>query len=105
MPSPVNPYIAGNPVGAGPAFVGRGDVINAVRRFLGDPQHHGVVLFGQRRVGKTSILQQLEARLPENGGPRAIYFDLQDKAAWPVGRSASPRSAPPASTGPSPAIS
>lgn len=86
MPSPVNPYIAGNPVGAGPAFVGRGDVINAVRRFLGDPQHHGVVLFGQRRVGKTSILQQLEARLPENGGPRAIYFDLQDKAAWPVAR-------------------
>jgi hypothetical protein len=82
----VNPYIAGNPVGAGPAFVGRDDILKAVLRFFEDPQRQGVVLYGQRRVGKTSILQQLEAWLPRNGGPRGIYFDLQDKAGWPVGR-------------------
>ena len=45
-----------------------------------------MVLYGQRRIGKTSILHQLARWLPKSGGPRAIYFDLQDKAAWPVGR-------------------
>ncbi len=86
MPRPVNPYIAGNPVGNSPAFVGRDDVLEWVRDRLGDPQNHGVVLFGQRRIGKTSILHHLASWLPENGGPRAIFFDLQDKAAWPVGK-------------------
>jgi tetratricopeptide (TPR) repeat protein len=86
MARPVNPYIAGNPVGNSPAFVGRDDVLQAVLDVLSDAQHHGVVLFGQRRIGKTSILHHLARWLPKNGGPQAIYFDLQDKAAWPVGK-------------------
>jgi formylglycine-generating enzyme required for sulfatase activity len=86
MPRPANPYIAGNPVGNSPAFVGRDDVLQKVLGVLGDEQHHGVVLYGQRRIGKTSILHHLAEWLPKNGGPRAIYFDLQDKAAWPVGK-------------------
>src|SRR5277367_2863794 len=86
MSRPVNPYIAGNPVGNSSAFIGRDDVLRAVLGVLGDPQHHGVVLYGQRRIGKTSILHHLAEWLPKNGGPRAIYFDLQDKAAWPVGK-------------------
>jgi hypothetical protein len=86
MPRPRNPYLAGNPVGNSPAFVGRDDVLRAVRDVLADGQHRGVVLFGQRRIGKTSILHHLAEWLPHNGGPRAIYFDLQNKAEWPVGR-------------------
>jgi tetratricopeptide (TPR) repeat protein len=86
MSRPVNPYIAGNPVGNSAAFVGRDDVLQAVLGVLRDPQHHGIVLFGQRRIGKTSILHHLAEWLPKSGGPRAVYFDLQDKAAWPVGK-------------------
>ena len=86
MPGPVNPYIAGNPVGSGPAFVGRDDVLRAVLRALADPACHGIVLYGQRRIGKSSILQHLQKWLPGAGGPRAIYFDLQDKAARAPGR-------------------
>ena len=86
MSRPFNPYIAGNPVGNSAAFVGRDDVLRAVLGVLRDPQHHGIVLYGQRRIGKTSILHHLAEWLPKNGGPRAIYFDLQDKAAWPVGK-------------------
>jgi len=81
-----NPYVAGNPVGGGSAFVGRDDIMTSVLRVLGDQQHHGMVLYGQRRIGKTSILQHLAQWLPEQGGFRAIYFDLQDKAAWSVGK-------------------
>ncbi len=29
-PRPTNPYIAGNPVGGGPAFVGRDDVLRGI---------------------------------------------------------------------------
>jgi AAA+ ATPase superfamily predicted ATPase len=65
--------------------VGRSDVLRAVYRVLCDPQHHGVVLYGQRRIGKTSILQHLVASLAEQGPYRPVYFDLQDKAKRPLG--------------------
>jgi len=39
-----------------------------------------------RFVGAAEILEHLAEWLPRSGGPRAIYFDLQDKAAWPVGK-------------------
>jgi formylglycine-generating enzyme required for sulfatase activity/tetratricopeptide (TPR) repeat protein len=83
---PLNPYVAGNPVGDSPAFVGRADVLREVARVLRRPQDNAVVLYGQRRIGKTSILQHLEARLPGEGPYCPVYFDLQDKAAWPLGR-------------------
>jgi len=86
MARPVNPYVAGNPVGNSPAFVGRADVLREVLRVLRRPQDNAIVLYGQRRIGKTSILQHLAAVLPQEGPYRAVYFDLQDKAAWPLGR-------------------
>lgn len=84
-PAPRNPYIAGNPVGGSPAFIGRADVLRDVYSLLCDPQTHGLVLYGQRRIGKTSILQHLRASLPEHGPFRPVYFDLQDKASLPLG--------------------
>lgn len=86
MQLPVNPYIAGNPVGDGPAFIGRADVLREVTRVLRHPQNNAIVLYGQRRIGKTSILQYLETHLPTEGPYRAVYFDLQDKAEWFLGR-------------------
>jgi len=86
MARPVNPYVTGNPVGNSPAFVGRADVLREVSHVLRRPQDNAIVLYGQRRIGKTSILQHLAAVLPQEGPYRAVYFDLQDKAAWPLGR-------------------
>ena len=86
MPLPLNPYVAGNPVGDSAAFIGRADVLREVVRVLRRPHSNVIVLFGQRRIGKTSILQHLEARLPDEGPYRPVYFDLQDKADWPLGR-------------------
>jgi len=82
----VNPYVAGNPVGDSPAFVGRADVLREVLRMLRRSQDNAIVLFGQRRIGKTSILQHLAAQLPSEGPYRPVYFDLQDKADWPLER-------------------
>jgi hypothetical protein len=86
MATPVNPYVAGNPVGDSPAFVGRVDVLREVLRVLRRSQDNAIVLYGQRRIGKTSILQHLAAWLPREGTYRPVYFDLQDKAPWPLGR-------------------
>ena len=86
MAIPLNPYVAGNPVGDSPAFVGRADVLREVLRVLRRPRDNAIVLYGQRRIGKTSIVQHLAALLPQEGPYRPVYFDLQDKAAWPLGR-------------------
>ncbi len=83
---PPNPYVAGNPVGDSPAFIGRADVLREVLRVLRRPQSNAIVLYGQRRIGKTSILQHMAAQLPREGLYRPVYFDLQDKAAWPLNR-------------------
>ncbi len=56
MAIPLNPYVAGNPVGDSPAFAGRADVLREVLRILRRPQDNAIVLYGQRRIGKTSIL-------------------------------------------------
>ncbi|MCP4347530.1 MAG: protein kinase [Desulfobacterales bacterium] len=79
-----NPYIAGNPVGGGEAFIGRADVLRDVLRVLKSPHENGMVLYGQRRIGKTSVLQELTASLPQKGPYAPVYFDLQDKAALPL---------------------
>jgi hypothetical protein len=78
-----NPYIAGNPVGNGDAFIGRSDIVKKVLQVFSRPQENAIVLYGQRRIGKTSVLQYLKKTLSQDkstGQYFPIYFDLQDKA-------------------------
>ena len=82
---PEKPYIAGGSVSDNQAFVGRADVLREVLNVLRDPHQNAIVLFGQRRIGKTSVLRELEAKLPTDGYC-PIFFDLQDKAQWPLER-------------------
>lgn len=79
-----NPYRVGNPVGDSPAFVGRTDILEEVLRVLRHHQDNAIVLYGQRRIGKTSVLQELEAKLPDKGAYYPILFDLQDRAKRPL---------------------
>ncbi len=80
----INPYVAGNPVGGEEAFVGRADALAETLRMLRQPSASALVLYGQRRIGKTSVLLELAARLPKSGPYLPVYFDLQDKAALPL---------------------
>jgi formylglycine-generating enzyme required for sulfatase activity len=71
-----NPYIAGNPITGEQMFFGRQDVFKAIRRnLIGEYQDHVIVLYGQRRTGKTSVLYQMHRHLPETYIP--ILVDLQ----------------------------
>jgi hypothetical protein len=72
---PVNPYIAGNPITGTEMFYGRADVFSFVRRnLIGLHRDTPVVLYGQRRTGKTSVLYQLQRHLDPRY--RCIFMDL-----------------------------
>ena len=73
-----SPYIVGNPVDRREMFFGRADVIDRIQRQLGASNHANVILIeGNRRTGKTSILRQLEKAdtLP---GWIPVYCSFQD---------------------------
>lgn len=74
---PSNPFAVGTSVGGTPYFVGRRDIIRNVVSVLQQPLAAGLVLFGQRRIGKSSILRELEEKLPEMGPWTPVFFDLQ----------------------------
>ena len=55
-----SPYIVGSPVDRREMFFGRADVIERIKRQVGASTHANVILIeGNRRTGKTSILRQL----------------------------------------------
>jgi len=67
-----NPYVAGNPV-TGDLFVGREDVLRRLEElWSGTGQKPSVVIYGHRRMGKSSILHNLGARF----GPRTVVVDF-----------------------------
>ncbi|MCI0698940.1 PEGA domain-containing protein [candidate division KSB1 bacterium] len=72
-----NPYIAGNPIRNQEMFFGRVDEFRFIARALEDGRKAAlIVLFGERRSGKSSILYQiLNGRLGEAFLP--IFVDMQ----------------------------
>jgi hypothetical protein len=77
-----NLYIVGRPIqpNSGHPFVGRQDQFDLISRTWADATLKSpIILFGPRRMGKTSILLQLEKRL----GPQyvTVYANLQSLAA------------------------
>ncbi len=74
-----NPYIL-TPLTDGAGFFGRDAALQFVRNTLMSPYQNVIVLFGQRRIGKTSLLHQLMRPEQTPPGFRAVYFDLQGRA-------------------------
>src|SRR5215813_510786 len=71
----VNPYIAGSPVTRSEMFFGREDVFSLVRKnLIGRHSDTAVVLYGQRRTGKTSVLYQMCRHLDPRY--RCVLIDL-----------------------------
>jgi len=69
-----NPYVAGASIGGTEMFVGRIDILKQVQYTLRHPQESAIVLHGQRRIGKSSILHELKQQLERTYHP--VYFDL-----------------------------
>ena len=92
MTERVNPYIAGAPVTDPALFYGREDVFAWIEQSIaGRHASNTLVIHGQRRVGKTSVLKLLHLRLPDRFVP--VFFDLQgrthtsmDRFLWRLAR-------------------
>jgi len=74
----INPYTAGPPLHRGDIFYGRDEVFASIRRRLkGRYQDNPVFLYGQRRIGKTSILLQIRNENRLGLGYLPVYINLQ----------------------------
>jgi tetratricopeptide (TPR) repeat protein len=73
-----NPYIAGRPIFDEALFFGREPL---VQRILQTVHNNSLLLYGERRIGKTSLLHQLQKRLEALDDPTyvfyPVYVDLQ----------------------------
>lgn len=73
-----NPYMAGAPVLREDLFFGRDRLL---ARILQTVHNNSIMLFGERRIGKTSIQHHLKKRLTRIKDPKysffAVYIDLQ----------------------------
>ncbi len=78
-----NPFIAGMPV-LGSDFFNREDIINSVKRFILSANQYNYLIFGQRRIGKTSLLRKIEKEVSPENNAFGVYFNLQDKATFPL---------------------
>lgn len=77
-----NPYVVGTPLeGGSPLFFGREDVFAFIQENLNALHRNNLVLIGQRRTGKTSLLKQLPVRLGDAYLP--VYLDGQALALDP----------------------
>lgn len=76
-----NPYICGIPIGQNqPVFVGRADIFTRIDALLGEGPRPPLLLYGQRRMGKTSLLLNLGHFLPQASVP--CFIDCQALAGY-----------------------
>jgi len=74
-----NPFIAGIPIRSDKAFFGRVELINELEQSFLQQRAKGVVLFGARRTGKTSLLLHIQrGALGESFAP--VFIDVQSAA-------------------------
>lgn len=79
-----NPYII-TPLTGEDGFYGRTDILQFVNNTLASPYQNVIVLYGQRRIGKTSLLHQLSRPHHIPPGFLPIYFDLMGRAQQTLG--------------------
>lgn len=69
-----NPYIAGNPV-TGRIFVGRESILRKIESLRASEFPPSIVIYGHRRMGKSSILLNLRTNIDEK--TTVIHFNMQ----------------------------
>ena len=76
-----NPYIIGVPLTSQQEiFVGRVDISRRIENLIIDKRRPPILLYGQRRMGKTSLLNNLGRMLPFNIIP--LFVDLQGPVSF-----------------------
>ncbi|MCU0289612.1 MAG: AAA-like domain-containing protein [Acidobacteria bacterium] len=74
-----NPFNHGSPV-KDEEFFGRQEIIDNILSFLSKENEFNFTIFGQRRMGKTSLLRKIQEVANKVNHTYPVYFNLQDKA-------------------------
>ncbi len=86
MPKAINPYLAGQPITTDHQFYGRQDLVETLVTTLTTTQQNAIVLHGQRRIGKSSLLFRLRRDETLGQAYLPIFFDLHLFENSPVAR-------------------
>ena len=82
MVNPYAPFAEGGPVDDPNLFVGREALLSRLESsLLASPGSKSIVMFGQKRAGKSSLLEYLRRRLAGHEGVVPVCFSLQDIAS------------------------
>jgi hypothetical protein len=77
LPGSINPYLAGPAITKAYGFYGREDILQAVVNTLTGSEQNAIVLHGQRRIGKSSLLHRLKRDEKLNQTHVPIFLDMQ----------------------------
>jgi tetratricopeptide (TPR) repeat protein len=75
----LNPFVVGGALSDASGFFGREDLFAFVRDALRVKRRVPIVIYGQRRIGKSSVLRQLPRYLEADSV--CVFYDLQGKAS------------------------
>lgn len=79
--NPYTPFAEGGPVDDAEMFVGRDELLSRLEgSLLSGLGSKSIVVFGQKRAGKSSLLEHLRRRLARREGVVPVSFSLQDIA-------------------------
>ena len=81
LDNPYSPFAEGGPVDDATMFVGRSDLLVRLEKsLLSGSGSKSIVMFGQKRAGKSSLIEHLRRRLAQKEEVLPICFSLQDIA-------------------------
>lgn len=81
LDNPYSPFAEGGPVDDATMFVGRSELLVRLEKsLLSGSGSKSIVMFGQKRAGKSSLIEHLRRRLAQKEGVLPICFSLQDIA-------------------------
>ena len=82
LENPYAPFAEGGPVDDPEMFFGRDELLNRLATsLLSRSGRKSVVMFGQKRAGKSSLIEHLRRRLAESGDVLPVSFSLHDIAS------------------------
>jgi len=68
-----NPYICGPPIHDERMFFGREDILREILQII---HNNNIIIYGERRIGKTTLLYQLGQRLKKLEDPGYAFFPI-----------------------------
>lgn len=80
-----NPFVTSD-AALGEDFFGRAKEIKEIKKFLNKRKEQNLLIYGQRRIGKTSLLLKIKEIVNSFDLGRAVFFDLQNKARYEISK-------------------